>query len=135
MNVHLTYRILTQTNQSALSLDDSGNYASNYSSPHHFLGDDEDDSPSRSARSSVEVPTYDDATHLRRATSSGKARQHEEARVEGLESLLEGDAELVELDKKEKEVESALNEGIDKHQTAEDWDLLSDPDLEGGKKM
>ncbi|KAL8293768.1 hypothetical protein RQP46_000469 [Phenoliferia psychrophenolica] len=117
-------RLLGASNESAQDFHDS-----DFAAPLHSLGGTGSNSSSSSlassARSSVEVrPTdlYDTEEHhaLHRTTGFGKAKQHAQGRVEGLEEqLFDADLEL-----KEREVERNLDGAIEGHREADDWDLL-----------
>jgi hypothetical protein len=126
-----------QTNDSALALDHFPSYPS---APLHSLG--VSDSPASSRSASLELPsqtTYpflgDGATsqhHLHRASSSSKARQHDAGRVSHLEDRVEESMELGKLEAREKRMEKSLDEGIEGHREAEDWELLLNGDDDDG---
>lgn len=135
--LHANLTIYPQTNDSALALDHFPSYPS---APLHSLG--VSDSPASSRSASLELPsqtTYpflgDGATsqhHLHRASSSSKARQHDAGRVSHLEDRVEESMELGQLEAREKRMEKSLDEGIEGHREAEDWELLLNGDDDDG---
>lgn len=129
-----------QTNDSALALDHFPSYPS---APLHSLG--VSDSPTSSRSNSLDLPSGtsypflgDGATsqhHLHLASNSSKARQHGVGRVSHLEDRVEEGIELGKLEAKEKKMEKSLEDGIEGHREAEDWELLLNGDDEEGREQ
>lgn len=116
--------VYSQTDDSAIFLDDMSS-----SAPLHSLGDDDDDDD-RSSSSSA-TPRRGPSPPLHIASPSQKAQQHSHDAIPDFDARLHSGAEadrLVDLELRGERVEQGLDKAMRDHKEAnvDEWDLLGE---------